>query len=1198
MKFKALTPTLLLCFFSLLQLNIYGLNIKKNHKAFYTLFHGGTGSVGHIQELNTNYSLYQISKDDIEGYKEMLSGSEFFLYPSLREDMNVSMIARATTGKMGFEFLTGEVPKNYTKDKVNFFLLSDIDLNLRESFDVFVNDKPLLTFNSNKDGSLSITENPGNGNAQYILVKRDLNGDGIGAFRLTVPTSSLKKGESAKIKVVGHKKSSNCWFMVFKGTDVVERINKSVTDEAAFNIKQKDGVLYVDAPAHFTGKSVYVISDGKKSKTKIFTSQSELAKASFNLAAPNNSFSIIYNDQEIALTFDKGDGKTMKSDIEGPYLYHNVTNYNPNWTASLAKLYKPEFFDTYDEFFDKKYEKGLVSIMNSSHQDIAWVDRPEVCIILRDTLLLAPVLKDAFIRDDYGFDIEDGLMLREYIERHPGSEEQITTLLQKKLISVGATYNCPYEDMYDAEDQVRQLYLGKKWVKNTFGGYDSKVYWNVDVPGKTLQLPQILKKAGVDYMVISRHAKGMFHWASPDGSSVFTYSPGHYGNDLLFLSRDLNNKMKYGAEQVLYWEKSFEEGNIQTPLLSSQDMLPAIDYSDYIDTWNAFDKVKDTEGKDIEVNLPKMELMTVDEFLPLAEQNATKVDTIMGERPNVWVYIHGPGHHDALTASREGSKLLPAAEKFLSIANKIEPELSPYPFEAFDEAWQAKIYPDHGWGGHDGDVTDNLFKENLVKSRTMGQNLLNDGIELISSKIKKNDKLGKPIVLFNSLSWKRTDPVTTTLNFSRGDTKHITIVSADKKEVLSQTSNATYYEDGSISSIDVTFIAKDIPSIGYVTYYLQDKNPSSKGKNNSATTSAYENPFYAINFDKGGITSVYDKELKKELFDSSVFKAGDVFTMESVGNGAGEFGDVQQPTMKDYDQVSIHNPEWKILESGAVYTKYRLEQQIKHAIVRQDVTLYHDLKRIYFNTSLRNWSGELYREFRTAFPLNMDNPEIAHEVPFGSVRVGKDEIETAGERYTPLCKDVHPRAIIDWISATNDDISVTLSSSVAAADWIDPTEKTDGIPLLQNLLLASRTSCHWEGNEYSQGGNHNFHNVFTSTKAGSITGQKVAKQENEPIQVVLNTITSAKPYLPEQLSFFSIDSENVIVTTVKKAEDSEDFIARMYNIKDTNETVNISSYFDIKSHNHTNIIEENPVPVAPALNVGKYSIETFSLEID
>ena len=836
-------------------------------------------------------------------------------------------------------------------------------------------------------------------------------------------------------------------------------------------------------------------------------------------------------------------------------------------------------------------------MMNSSHQDIAWVDRPEVCIILRDTLLLTPVLKDAITRNDYGFDIEDGLILREYIERHPKSKEQITTLLEKKLLSVGATYNCPYEDMYDAEDQVRQLYLGKKWVKKNFGGYDSKVYWNVDVPGKSLQTPQILKKAGVNYMIISRHAKGMFHWESPDGSSVFTYSPGHYGNDLLYLSRDLNNKMKYGADQVLYWENSFEEGNVNVPLLSSQDMLPAIDYSEFINSWNSFDSLIDENGETKDLYLPNMELMTVDEFMPMAEKNATKVDTIRGERPNVWVYIHGPGHHDALTASREASKLLPAAEKFLAISNKIDPEKIQYPYEEFDEAWQAKIYPDHGWGGHDGDITDNLFKENLVKSRTMGQNLLDEGVNFIAARVKKNEKLGTPIVLFNSLSWKRTDPVTTTITFTKGSTQKVSVITADKKKLATQTSNVKYYNDGSIKSADVTFIAKNIPSIGYATYYVTNsKSSPNETSINDVTINAYENPFYSIKFENGGITQVYDKKFKRDLFKSDDFKVGDVFTMESVGNGAGEFGDVQQPTMKDFDQVGMHNATWEIIENGAVYTKYRLEQQILHAIVIQDVTIYHDLKRIYFNTSLRNWSGELYREFRTAFPLNMDNPEIAHEVPFGSVTVGKDEIKTAGERYTSLAKDVHPRGIIDWISATDNDVSVTLSSSVAAADWIDPTERTN-ITILQNLLLASRTSCHWEGNEYSQAGNHDFHTVFTSNKAGSIKGQKIAKQENEPIKVVVNPSTTNKSFLPESTSFFSIDSENVIITTVKKAEDTEDIIARMYNVKGSNEKVNISSYFSINTYNHTNIIEENPEPVTPELQVGKYAIETFSLEI-
>ena len=1180
------------CFAILTLSNIYAFGNKFNVNKVAPLFHDGNSN-SHIQELNMNYKLYNICKNDIEGYSKSLSGREFGAYGSIREGLYNSLIARATTGEMAIEFLTGKTPETFTYNAVTFFMISDIDLNLRQPFDILVNDKHLLTYTANEDGSLRISNNPNKGHAEFILVKRN-GGDGYGAFRLTVPTSLLDAGEEAKIRIVGQKKNSNSWLMIFTATDAVERIKKSATTEAAFDIKEKNGKLYVDAPAHFSGKKVYVISDGLKSKVKTFEVLGEQSKASFTIPPPKNNFKIVYGDDALSLLFENKNGTTSKTDIKGHYLYHNKTNYKDGWRASLTKIYRPEYFETYDDFFDKKYADGSISIMNSSHQDIAWVDRPEVCIILRDTMLLTPVIKDAFIRDDYGFDIEDGLMLREYLNRHPESQEKITTLLNNKLISVGATYNCPYEDMYDAEDQVRQLYLGKKWVKKTFGGYDSKVYWNVDVPGKTLQLPQILKKAGVDYMVISRHSRGMFHWASPDGSSVFTYSPGHYGVDETMLRRgNMNSKIKYGAEQIKFWEKNFEDGKVQTPLLSSQDMLPAIDYSDYIASWNTFDTLKDEKGQPKDVNLPPMELMTVDEYMPLAEKHATKVDTILGERPNVWLYIHGPGHHDALTASREGSKLLPAAEKFLSIANKIEPAKMPYPFEAFDEAWQAKIYPDHGWGGHDGDVTDNLFQANLVKSRTLGQNLLDKGINFLSSYIKSNKKLGIPIVLYNSLSWKRNDPVTTTVHFPKGKIQNISIVSANKKEIASQTNNKQLHDDGSIKSIAITFIA-EVPSIGYSTYYIQNKISSKQNKYENATLDTYENPFYNITFEDGGISQVYDKAFKKNLFKTDVFKIGEVFTMESFGTGAGEFGDIQQPSMKDFDQVSIHNPKWKIIENGPVYTKYRLEQQILHSIVRQDVTLYHNLKRVYFNNSLRNWSGKLYREFRTAFPINMDSPEVAHEVPFGNVRVGKDEIETGGEWYTPLCKDVRPRGIIDWISATDDNVAITLSSSVAAADWIDPTGKTN-TTMLQNLLLASRRSCHWEGNEYLQGGDHHYHNVFTSNKSGSVKGQKIAKQENEPIQIVINPVTTLKPYLPENLSFFKIDAENVIITTIKKAEESEEFIARMYNLKDGNESVNMSSYFNINSYKHTNIIEENPKPIAPKLVLGKYAIETFSL---
>ena len=45
----------------------------------------------------------------------------------------------------------------------------------------------------------------------------------------------------------------------------------------------------------------------------------------------------------------------------------------------------------------------------------------------------------------------------------------------------------------------------------------------------------------------------------------------------------------------------------------------------------------------------------------------------------------------------------------------------------FREAWEAKIYPDHGWGGKGGEITDRLFLSKFVKSRDDASGLLRQG---------------------------------------------------------------------------------------------------------------------------------------------------------------------------------------------------------------------------------------------------------------------------------------------------------------------------------------------------------------------------------------------------------------------------------------------------------------------------------------
>ena len=87
-----------------------------------------------------------------------------------------------------------------------------------------------------------------------------------------------------------------------------------------------------------------------------------------------------------------------------------------------------------------------------------------------------------------------------------------------------------------------------------------------------------------------------------------------------------------------------------------------------------------------------------------------------------------------------------------------------------------------------------------------------------------------------------------------------------------------------------------------------------------------------------------------------------------------------------------------------------------------------------------------------------------------------------------------------------------------------------------------------------------------------------------------------KADLAETMEFFSIDKENVIITTVKKAEEGDGIVARMYDAEGTASTVGLKSYFDLGNLHHTNIIEENPV-VADKIEISPFGIETYLLEL-
>lgn len=108
------------------------------------------------------------------------------------------------------------------------------------------------------------------------------------------------------------------------------------------------------------------------------------------------------------------------------------------------------------------FKNGKINIINSSHQDIAWMDSIGACEIWRDVNMITPSLQIMESNPNFCFTVENAMYLEEYLKRHPDKYDEILKYTKEGRLEWGATYNQPYESMYDGEALIRQTYLEEK----------------------------------------------------------------------------------------------------------------------------------------------------------------------------------------------------------------------------------------------------------------------------------------------------------------------------------------------------------------------------------------------------------------------------------------------------------------------------------------------------------------------------------------------------------------------------------------------------------------------------------------------------------------------------------------------------------------------------------------------------------------
>jgi alpha-mannosidase len=840
---------------------------------------------------------------------------------------------------------------------------------------------------------------------------------------------------------------------------------------------------------------------------------------------------------------------------------------------------------------------ATLRIISSSHQDIAWMNSPEACREYRDIHCITPALEMMAKNPDYCFVMENMLNLMEYLERHPERREEILRYTREGRLEWGATFNQPYESLLSGEQLIREIYFGRKWLTKNLPGCDARVYFNPDVPGRSLQMQQILSKAGIPYMVISRYHEGFYRWASPDGSSVTAYSPGHYSNASSILGAAAAEAVKALEGKLAAWSPYYREHRLpaEFPLLHSVDFSQPTDFGPLIKTWNA--------GHLAPAGAPlsTVRYSPARAFFEALTGPGPTLDRVAGERPNLWLYIHGPTHHWAISAQREAGVLLPAAEMFNTVSALLDGGFSDYPEKDMNEAWQAAIYPDHGWGGKEGQITDRLFRKKYEFARDAGRRMLRGALEKIASRVAAGPDKGIPVILFNSLSWQRSEPVVVAVPSSRESWQ----VLDDEGRVMP----AQFLPTAGKEDLSLEFIARDVPALGYKTFYLRtSESEAPSALRGSPMNNVYENDFYRVELAPGGIKKIVDKGLQREIMNTEKFLGFEVFTMRSVGNGAGEFGRVQQPTMEGFDKLSLHAAAWRFdsAESGALRAVFTLEQPLADCTIRQKLIIYNHDKRIDCEVSILGWDGDPYREFRMAVPVNTPQGTVAYEVPMGVVEVGKSEIAgTGGPAYGNLnydepCSEIRPREVQNFIDASGQEFGVTLTTSVAVNDFRDPTTDPAPYPMLQPILLASRRSCHGEGNWYLQEGDHHYRFSIYSHAGGWTNGWRRGIEANVPLFAVVNPERSGQTALPEKESFFQISAPNALASTIKKGADDDSVIVRLYEIEGRPAEVELRMPFAFGRADAVNIIEEEPKPLPFAgrslkIGLGHHAIETMKL---
>ncbi len=324
------------------------------------------------------------------------------------------------------------------------------------------------------------------------------------------------------------------------------------------------------------------------------------------------------------------------------------------------------------------------------------------------------------------------------------------------------------------------------------------------------------------------------------------------------------------------------------------------------------------------------------------------------------------------------------------------------------------------------------------------------------------------------------------------------------------------------------------------------------------------------------ISSIYDKDCDREIIkEHESANRLQVFEDRPFHDDNWEVTDFYQDKMEEINSfVSVNTIK------GLGYGGFRVTREYNKSKIVQDIVVYSEDRRIDFKT-FADWH-ENHVLLKASFPTDIHSTKATYEIQFGNVE-----------------RNTHKNT--SWDAA---------KFEVCAQKWADISEEGYGVSILNNCkygysaegseIKLTLIKCGTFPNTEADQGEHSFTYTLLPHKDGYRQGKTIEEAYllNRPLETAY---ARGKGTLAESFSFAACDSPNIVIETVKRAEDGRGFIIRLYDAWDKKSKPVIKFGLPIKKISLCDMMENDLAELGEGdelcLKVNNFEIVTLRIEL-